>query len=170
MWTKILGLTSALLVAAGCAGPQFREGDSTILENRRGGNIISHISEYVQIDRSNREYRIRGRVSSAAVIFTTIDNVCLERGSIVRVHAASLRGADTLDSVVAALAFVRPDVAAGLQTLSFVGPEAGTQVIGLFLSGDARRQYLRDWGTTEEFTSIPAREWVELESNARLCD
>lgn len=130
------------LLLAGCSIKDAK--DVTVLEDRNGGNMALHVLEREQLKNTDTDIIIRGELGSAATIFATLPNACIEEDAVLRFH----RPTDPLNGVTAPVWINRT---------------------AIYFSGEARELYEDEWTETREETTIPATEFVELERRAKIC-
>jgi len=131
---------AALLVSTTVASA-----DVIILEDRRGGSVYEHWGEWNEKYQDGNTYRIRGFCNSSCTILTTLPNACLEPGTILHFHGAS---GGTPEEVLDA-----------------------EEVIAQYFTGEALRRYWDDWRHYDDPAfRITAEDFVELETNARMCE
>ena len=135
-------ILTALIALAGCAAGQVPDAPGpVIIHNDNGGNVHAYMGRRADLARSGVEVHLSGYIASAAVIFATLPNACLERGASLHFHGAS-------------------------GPLDFLAERR----IGATLRGEMRRLWYAEWSRSRKFVRVSRAEAMRLDPMIRACD
>lgn len=132
-----------LLALAGCvdrrAAPLV---EPYVIEGDNGGQVISAVADRQRLEAWGGAVEIRGQCASACVIFATLPNACIAPDAVLQFHGAYVAGTDIM---------------------------LPADVLAPYMRGEVRRRYEQDWSRTKAFVDVPARDYIRLDPEARLC-
>jgi len=137
-------LFAILIVTAACndrrAAPV--QGEKYIIRKDGGGQIISAEADRARLLRWGGEVEIRNYCASACVIFTTLPNACIGKNARIGFHSSTVN-------------------------VGFVG----NPQMAKYLRGAVKQRFLAEWQfvPSDEIFWVPARDYVKLDPQSRLC-
>lgn len=122
----------------------YQQGEFIDVWNHRGGNVLQMVQTREQLAATGRVVRIRGYCRSACTILTTLPNACFAPKARIGFHAPRIQGTQIIAPYV-------------------------DQIMGSFYRGGIRERWFGGWNRSREMQIISAREYTQLDPQARFC-
>lgn len=140
---KLLLALITLSVLASCTDTRDLElNEPLVISNDGGGQLISAEADRAKLKSWGGEVQLRGYCASACVIFTTLPNACLGPNARIGFHSANL-------------------------SVPFL---IGDAQMSRYLRGEIKKNYDRTWSKSSDMHWISAKEYVELDPLAKICE
>lgn len=134
----------AMVVLSGCNDRRpLPSGDVYVIRNDGGGQLISAETDRAVLKLWGGPVVIEGYCNSACLMFTTLENACLDRDLVLGFHGANVN-------------------------VGFVGNPQITK----YLRGGVKRRFVEEWQFIPftEIHRISAQEYVALDPATKICD
>lgn len=122
----------------------YRQGQFIDVWNHRGGNVLQMVQTREQLAATGQVVRIRGYCRSACTILTTLPNACLGPKARIGFHAPRIPNTQIIPPYV-------------------------DQIMGNFYRAGIRDRWFGGWNRSRDMQVISAREYTQLDPQARIC-